>query len=92
LATPASKEQGQKFNQRLFYIGIGSMKIKVKIVPSNITKELTIKSGSTIIEILQAMNLKPDAFIVLRDKTPIPVDDVLTKNQELELFQVASGG
>jgi len=92
LATPASEERGQKFNQRLFYIDIGSMKITVKIVPSNASKEVTVKTGSTVSEVLKKMQLKPESFIVLLNNTPIPIDDCLNDDHNLTLLQVASGG
>ncbi len=87
-----SGERGKKFNQRLFYIGIGSMKIKVTIVPRNSSQDVEVKKGSTISDLLRTMKLRPDAFIVLKKNIPVPEDDVLNDDQELCLLQVASGG
>jgi sulfur carrier protein ThiS len=86
------EERGKKFNQRLFYIGIGSMKIKVTIVPQNSSKDVEIKKGSTVTDLLRSMKLRPDAFIVIKNDIPVPEDEVLIDNQELRLLQVASGG
>ena len=82
----------QKFNQRLFYIGIDSMKITVKILPLNSIKEVDLKSGLKVYDILKKINLRPDTCIVLKGNTPIPVDEILDEEQELSILQVASGG
>lgn len=68
------------------------MKIHVKILPKNVTDEIDIKSGSKMYDLLKKINLKPDNIIILRDNTPVPVDDILTNEQELTIIQVASGG
>ena len=68
------------------------MKIHVKILPKNVTDEIDIKSGSKMYDLLKKINLKPDNIIILRGNTPVPVDDILTNEQELTIIQVASGG
>ena len=64
----------------------------MKILPKNVTDEIDIKSGSKMYDLLKKINLKPDNIIILRDNTPVPVDDILTDEQELTIIQVASGG
>jgi sulfur carrier protein ThiS len=83
---------GQKVNLRLFYIDIGPMKIRVKLIPQNTYQEIDIKKGSTIIDLLRIIHRRPDSVIVLKNKTPLPVDDIIPENQELLIIQVASGG
>jgi sulfur carrier protein len=68
------------------------MKIRIIILPENSTKEVDIEPGSSVNDLLMNIQLKPDAIIVLRDNIPIPVDDILTEEQELRIVQVASGG
>jgi len=68
------------------------MKIKVKIVPRNLLQEVDVKKGTTVSDLLRMMQLRPDAFIVLKNNAPIPVDEIVDDNQELCLLQVASGG
>jgi sulfur carrier protein ThiS len=68
------------------------MKIKVKFIPRNTCQEVEVPHGTTVTDLLRTMQLRPDAVIVLRNNTPIPIDDVLESDQELCLFQVASGG
>jgi len=73
-------------------MGFDSMKIKVKIFPENSTKEIDVKPGSKVYDLLKKIQLKPDALIVLKENMPIPVDELLSEDQELRILQVASGG
>jgi sulfur carrier protein ThiS len=68
------------------------MKIKVKILPRNMLQEVDIANGSTVSDLLRKINLKPGAFVVLKNNSPIPVDYVLIDDQELCILQVISGG
>ena len=73
-------------------MGIDSMKILLKTLPDNNTKEIEIKSGSKIIDILKKISLKPDSIIVLKGTSPVPVDDNIIEEHELTIIKVASGG
>ena len=86
------QDVGQKVNLRLFYIDIGPMNIKLKFIPQNTSQEIDIKSGSTVTDLLRTIHRKPDSVIVLKNKIPLPVDDVILDDQELSIIQVASGG
>jgi sulfur carrier protein ThiS len=77
---------------RLFYIDIGPMKIRVKLIPQNTSQEIDIKKGSTVTDLLRTIHRRPDSVIVLKNKTPLPVDDIILDDQELSIIQVASGG
>lgn len=68
------------------------MKIKVKFIPRNTWQEVDIQQGETVSDLLRSIQLRPDAFIVLRNNIPIPIDEVIKSNQDLCLLQVASGG
>jgi len=68
------------------------MKIKIKILPRNVMQEVDVAHGSTVSDLLQKINLKPGAFVVLKNKSPIPVDYILLDDQELCILQVISGG
>jgi sulfur carrier protein ThiS len=68
------------------------MKIRVKLIPQNTSQEIEIQNGSTILDLLRKLNRKPDGVIVLRNKTPLPVDDIIPDDQELSIIQVSSGG
>jgi sulfur carrier protein ThiS len=68
------------------------MKIKVQFIPRNTWQDVEIQKGATVSELLRSIQLRPDAFIVLRKTTPIPIDEVLNHDEDLCLLQVASGG
>jgi sulfur carrier protein ThiS len=68
------------------------MKIKIKLIPQNTSQEVELKKGSTVTDLLRILHRRPDDVIVLKNKTPLPVDDILYDDQELSILQVASGG
>ena len=68
------------------------MMIKITMIPSNVKKDIDMKMGSTVSDLLKKLNLKPDTVIILHNSTPVPVDDVITDVKELKIVQVASGG
>jgi sulfur carrier protein ThiS len=68
------------------------MKIRVKLIPQNTYQEIDIKKGSTIVDLLRIIHRRSDSVIVLKNKTPLPVDDIIPEDQELSIIQVASGG
>jgi sulfur carrier protein ThiS len=73
-------------------MGFDSMKIKVRLVPSNTFKVIEVNKNATVLDLLQKMLLKPDTVIVTKNNIPIPIDEVLTGIKELTIIQVASGG
>jgi sulfur carrier protein ThiS len=68
------------------------VKISVKLSREKETKEIDLKDGSTVMDLLKKLNLKPDTLIVLNNDLPIPVDDVLKDKQNLSIILVSSGG
>ena len=68
------------------------MIIRVNISRSENIKEIIVKKDSTILDLLNKLDLKPDTVIVMRDNIPIPIDETLKKDQELSIIKVASGG
>jgi len=68
------------------------VKITVSIEPAKNKKQVEVPKGSKVLDIIQKINLKPDAVIVLLDNIPIPVDEILNDEQKLNIIQVASGG
>jgi len=76
-----------------FFISLSiQLKIKVNLSRTGEIREISLDVGSTVEDILRKIKLKPDTTIVLSDNTPIPIDDVLTQDQELTIIQVSSGG
>ena len=65
------------------------MKITIKLSRSNKTREIDLKTGSTVEDILKKINLKPDTVIVMNKYKPIPVDDEIKDEEELTILQVS---
>ena len=68
------------------------MIIRVNISRSDKIKDIQINKNSTILDLLNKLDLKPDTVIVMRDNMPIPIDETLTDDQELSIIIVSSGG
>jgi len=68
------------------------MKVKISRIPQDISTEVEIAKGESVLMLLNRLRLHPDSVIVLRGNAPIPVDELLLDDQELRIFQVASGG
>jgi sulfur carrier protein ThiS len=76
-----------------FFISLSiQLKIKVKLSRTKESREITLKEGSTVGDVLRKIKLKPDTVIVINNNTPVPVDDVLNNDQILTIIQVSSGG
>jgi len=68
------------------------VKISIKLSREKDTKEIDLKDGSTVMNLLKELNLKPDTLIVLNNDLPIPVDEELKDKQNLSIILVSSGG
>ena len=68
------------------------MNITVKISRTNETKTIDLKKGSTIQDLLNKINMKPDTLIVMNENKPIPIDDEINNGDELTIIQISSGG
>ena len=68
------------------------MKISVKLSREKNIKEIELKNGSTVMDLLKKLNLKPDTLIVMNKDLPVPVDDVLKDKQDISIIIVSSGG
>jgi sulfur carrier protein ThiS len=51
-----------------------------------------LPQGSKISDVLQQMKLFADAHIVLRGKTPVPLNAEIVDGEKLKVLRVASGG
>ena len=68
------------------------MKITVKISRTNEIKNIDLAKGSTIQDVLNKINMKPDTLIVMNKNKPIPIDEKLKDGEKFTIFQVSSGG
>jgi len=68
------------------------MRVKVELLPDGRVDEIEVPAGSTINDVLGRMGLRPDMFIVIRGKVPVPEDDAVVDDDRLRIIRVASGG
>ena len=68
------------------------MKISVKLSRKNEIKKVNLEEGSTVLDLLKKLKLKPDTIIVMNNNLPIPDDDILEDKQKLTIIMVSSGG
>lgn len=82
----------KKVNQSLFYYGIDSMKVNVKITPGNTVKTINMADDSRVDDLLNEIDMMPNTVIVMKDDKPIPEDTPLIDGQTLHIIRVSSGG
>jgi len=68
------------------------VKISVELSREKVKKEIDLEEGSTVLDLLKKLKLKPDTIIVMNNNMPIPDDDILHDNQSLSIITVSSGG
>ena len=68
------------------------MKITINISRSNNKQDINLENGSTVLDLLKKINLKPDTVIIMDKEKPVPVDEIIEDGQKLTIIQVSSGG
>jgi sulfur carrier protein ThiS len=71
----------------------GAMKVRVNLLPTRKeTKVLDLKDRATVEEAIRAAGLLPDGWIAVRRDEPLPLDEPLEDDDEIDLVSVVSGG
>ena len=47
---------------------------------------------ATVEDVIRAHGMRPDAVVVLRGATPIPITETVADGEELQVLEVVSGG
>ncbi len=69
------------------------MRIKVQMLPTRKrTETVEVEEGTTVEGLIRSLKLFPDAWIAVKDRAPIPLDEVLEDGDEVKLVAVVSGG
>ncbi|MCJ2556433.1 MAG: hypothetical protein LN415_04920 [Candidatus Thermoplasmatota archaeon] len=68
------------------------MKVHVELLPSGERKTMKFPDEASGFDVVRALDLKPDAHILVRDGSPVPMDVVLSNGDRVKLIKVASGG
>lgn len=65
---------------RLIFIGFGRKE-----------EELEVERGKRYSELLEELKINPETVVLVRDSTPVPVDDFVSEG-EITVIRVISGG
>ncbi|MFQ6128778.1 MAG: MoaD/ThiS family protein [Thermoplasmata archaeon] len=68
------------------------MKLHVELLPSGERKIMKFADAVNGFDVVDALGLKPDAYLLVRDGRPIPMDESLRNGDRIKLIKVASGG
>jgi len=66
--------------------------MRIKVEAGGSREELEMPENASSMDLLARLGLLPDAHLVLRDGTPIPIDERLNDEDRLKVIKVASGG
>lgn len=66
------------------------MRVRVRMAKNEEVVDLS--DNSTPQDVLDKLRLLPDAHIVIRGRTPIPIDEQLIDGETINIIKVASGG
>jgi sulfur carrier protein ThiS len=65
---------------------------RITVLVNKKEQALELPEGATVAVLLDTLKLYPDANIVLRGKTPVPLTEVVRDGDSLRVVKVASGG
>ncbi len=68
------------------------MHLTVELIQARRTESVTLPTGATGLDLLRQLHLAPDAHLVIRDDSPIPVDEPLVDGERLRILSAISGG
>lgn len=69
------------------------MKVRLNILPTRKeTRVLDLSGRPTVEDLIRAAELLPDGWIAVRDNEPLPLDEPLDEDDEIDLISVVSGG
>jgi sulfur carrier protein ThiS len=69
-----------------------TVNIQVEFFPSKEKRVVKIEGKPTGVELLKDMKLHLDAYILVKNNTPIPIDQELEDGDRIRLLSVVSGG
>lgn len=69
------------------------MRVRVNLLPTGReTKVLDLDERATVEDAIRAIGLLPDGWITVRRDEPLPLDETLEDDDEIDLISVVSGG
>ncbi len=68
------------------------MRLLVRVLPAGKESKVELEEGSNGFGLMEALALNAEAHLILRDDTPLPVDEVLHEGDRISVVSVVSGG
>ncbi len=68
------------------------MRLLVRVLPAGKDETVELGEGSNGFGLMDALALNAEAHLILRDDTPLPVDEVLHDGDRISVVSVVSGG
>lgn len=59
---------------------------------TGVTQEMDLSDGSTILDAVRSLGVRPDEVLAIMGGRPVPIDRVLHDGDHVELIAIASGG
>jgi len=73
--------------------GSAMIRISVKSFPKGeVDKSMEMPNGSSVLDLLKKLDMRPDNWIATRDSKAIPDDSPLKDGDSIRLLSVVSGG
>ncbi|UCF08577.1 MAG: hypothetical protein JSW28_02495 [Thermoplasmata archaeon] len=68
------------------------MMVNVRLLPAKESKKVELSDDATGLDLLSLLALSPDAHIITRRDSPIPLTEQLVDGESLGVISVVSGG
>lgn len=68
------------------------MRVTVERLHERENREVQLDAGATGLDLVKVLGLAPDAHLIARGETPIPIDEPLRDGETILLIRVVSGG
>jgi sulfur carrier protein ThiS len=68
------------------------MRVTAEVLPSRREEEVELGPESTGLDLLRALRLPPDGYVLIRDDLPIPADEPLVEAERIRVIRIVSGG
>ena len=68
------------------------MQVTAELVQARTSQSVELSASATGFDLLRQLGLAPDAHLLVRGETPIPLDEPLIDSERLRILSVVSGG
>jgi sulfur carrier protein ThiS len=68
------------------------MRVTAEVLPARREEEVELGPASTGLDLLRALRLPPDAYVLIREDLPIAADELLVEAERIRVIRIVSGG